>query len=214
VAGLSLVWVVPAACAAVDWWAVARGDHRVETWAKPATLAALVLVAVTLGAGDSAAGRWLLAALGLSLVGDVMLLGDSQRRFLLGLSAFLAGHLAYVVSFVLLGLDGAAWSPLAWLVLAAALVTTRRVVPSAHAASGLSLALPVVVYTVVIGVMVVLAFGTGRPLVAVGAAVFAASDSLLAVNRFVRPRRWAPVAVMVTYHLGQALIVAGALAGG
>jgi hypothetical protein len=27
----------------------------------------------------------------------------------------------------------------------------------------------------------------------------------------VRPQRWAPLVVMVTYHLGQGLIVAGAL---
>jgi uncharacterized membrane protein YhhN len=67
-------------------------------------------------------------------------------------------------------------------------------------------------YTVVIGAMVIVAFDTGEPLVAVGATIFAASDSILAVDRFVEPRPWAPVAVMVTYHLGQALIVAGLLA--
>jgi uncharacterized membrane protein YhhN len=64
----------------------------------------------------------------------------------------------------------------------------------------------------VIGAMVIVAFDTGHPLIAVGATVFAASDSILAVDRFVSPRPWAPVAVMVTYHLGQALIVAGLLA--
>ena len=60
--------------------------------------------------------------------------------------------------------------------------------------------------------MVIVAFDTGEPLIAVGATVFAASDSILAVDRFVRPFPWAPVAVMVTYHVGQALIVAGVLA--
>ena len=61
--------------------------------------------------------------------------------------------------------------------------------------------------------MVIVAFDTGEPLIAVGATVFAASDSVLAVDRFVRPwKPWAPVVVMVTYHVGQALIVAGVLA--
>jgi uncharacterized membrane protein YhhN len=69
----------------------------------------------------------------------------------------------------------------------------------------------VAVYTVVIGAMVIVAFDTGEPLVAAGASVFAASDSILAVDRFVEPRRWAPVAVIVTYHVGQALLVAGVL---
>jgi len=34
---------------------------------------------------------------------------------------------------------------------------------------------------------------------------------LEAVDRFVEPRPWAPVAVMITYHVGQALIVAGVI---
>ncbi len=51
---------------------------------------------------------------------------------------------------------------------------------------GRALALPVAVYTVVIGAMVIMAFDTGHPLIAVGATVFAASDSILAVDRFVQ----------------------------
>jgi hypothetical protein len=31
-----------------------------------------------------------------------------------------------------------------------------------------------------------------------------ASDALIAETRFVGPRKWAPVVIMVTYHLGQA----------
>ena len=42
---------------------------------------------------------------------------------------------------------------------------------------------------------------------AVGAISFAGSDSLIAWDRFVRPLRWAPVTIMVTYHVGQALLV-------
>ena len=42
--------------------------------------------------------------------------------------------------------------------------------------------------------------------------VFVASDSILSVNRFVRPLPQARLAIMVTYHVGQALIVAGVLA--
>jgi len=41
---------------------------------------------------------------------------------------------------------------------------------------------------------------------------FVASDTILAMDRFVRPRSWARPAIMVTYHLGQALIVWGVLA--
>jgi len=204
--------VLPAVLALVDWYAVGRGDRRTEGWAKPATLVALIVVALVLGAAVTSAGHWLLVALVLGLLGDVLLLGDSEARFRLGLAAFLLGHLALVVAFTRLGLHPAGWAWLAWVVLSTCLLATRRVVPATFLRGGQALALPVALYTVVIGAMVIVAFETGEPLVAAGAAVFAASDSILAVDRFVEPRPWAPVAVMVTYHLGQALLVAGVLA--
>jgi uncharacterized membrane protein YhhN len=56
----------------------------------------------------------------------------------------------------------------------------------------------------VISAMVSAALATGVVLAAVGAALFFASDTLIAWERFVRPRTWAPLAIIVTYHLGQA----------
>jgi uncharacterized membrane protein YhhN len=207
-----VIWVFPAVLAVVDWYAVARGDRRTETWAKPGTLVALIVTALVLGATDTTAGGWLLVALALGLAGDVFLLGDSDVRFRLGLGAFLVGHLAYVMCFVQLGLDPASWAWVAWVVLLVCLLVTRQVAPATYVRGGAALAVPVALYTVVIGAMVILAFDTGEALIAVGAGVFAASDSILAVDRFVRPRPWAHVVVMVTYHVGQALIVAGVLA--
>jgi uncharacterized membrane protein YhhN len=209
---VQLIWILPAALAVVDWYAVARADRRTEAWAKPATLGALIVTAVVLGATGSAPGTWLLAALAFGLAGDVFLLGDSDARFRWGLAAFLVGHLAFLVAFTRLGLDPAGWAWVAWVVLMVCLLATRQVAPAALARGGAALAVPVALYTVVIGAMVIVAFDTGEPLIALGATVFAASDSVLAVNRFVRPLAWAPVAVMVTYHVGQALIVAGVLA--
>jgi uncharacterized membrane protein YhhN len=209
---VELVWSLPAVLALVDWYAVARGDRRTETWAKPAVLAALIVTALVLGATETTPGLWLLLALALGLVGDVFLLGDSDTRFRLGLAAFLVGHLGYVVCFATLGLDPAEWAWVAWVVLLVCLLVTRQVAPATYMRGGAALAVPVALYTVVIGAMLILAFDTGEPLIAVGATVFAASDSILAVDRFVQPRPWAHVVVMVTYHVGQALIVAGVLA--
>src|SRR5207237_10020609 len=45
-----------------------------------------------------------------------------------------------------------------------------------------------------------------------GAVLFLVSDMLIAWNRFVHPRPWAPLAIIVTYHLGQ-LGLATALRG-
>ena len=101
---VELIWILPAGCALVDWYAVARGDRRTEVWAKPLVLIALIVVALALGATDDTAGRWLLAALVLGLVGDIALLSESMLRFQVGLGAFLVGHLAYLACFATLGL--------------------------------------------------------------------------------------------------------------
>jgi uncharacterized membrane protein YhhN len=209
---VELIWALPAVVALVDWYAVARGDRRTETWAKPATLVAVIMTALLLGAADSDAGRWLLVALVLGLAGDVFLLGESDTRFRLGLAAFLVGHVAYVACFVTLGVATPTWAWLAWVVLLVCLLVTRQVAPATYVRDGWALAGPVALYTVVIGAMVILAFDTGERWIAAGATVFALSDSILAVDRFVRPRPWARIAVIVTYHVGQALIVVGVLA--
>jgi uncharacterized membrane protein YhhN len=214
VTGSSLVWLLPAVLALVEWYAVWRRDRRTQLWAKPAVLVALIVTAVVLGAGEDAAGVWLLVALAFGLAGDVFLLGTTDTRFRLGLAAFLVGHLAYVASFIELGLDPQGWNYLSFLVLGGCLLATRQVAASTYLRGGLALAAPVAVYTVVIGAMVIYAFTTGVALIAVGATVFAISDSALARDRFVRPWDGAQLLVMVTYHVGQALIVAGVLSSG
>ena len=100
------------------------------------------------------------------------------------------------------------------LVVVMAAVVGRRVVPAARAEAGQALAGAVAAYMTIIGAMVLTAWATGRLLVALGATAFMVSDAILALNRFVRPRRFGPLAVMVTYHVAQALIVIGVLAGG
>lgn len=207
-----MIWVLPACFALVDWYAVARGDRRTEIWAKPLVLASLFVAAVVLGATETAAGTWLLAALVFGLLGDVALLSDSLPRFRAGVLAFLVGHLAYLVCFAALGLTVPAWSWAGLAVLAVALWATRDVVPATHRLGGRALSVPVAVYSVVIGAMLLFAWFTGVPLVALGATVFVVSDATLSINRFVRPIPHAHLILMVTYHVGQALIVAGVLA--
>lgn len=201
-----------AVAAPLDWWSVAVRGRRREWVLKPLVLALLIVAAWSLGAPETTAGRWLLVALGLSLAGDVALLSDSDPRFIVGLASFLAAHLAFVVAFAHLGIPraGLGFVGLA-LVVALVAVVGRRVVPAARAEGGLVLAGAVAAYMGVIGVMVVTAWATGHLLVALGATVFMVSDAVLALDRFVRARRFGPVTVMVTYHLGQVLIVLGVL---
>lgn len=209
-----LIWIVPAVFAVIDWYAVWRDDKRIERWAKPATLTALLLTAVVLDAGGSTPGRWLLVALFFGLLGDIALLGDSISRFKAGVAAFLVGHLAYLLCFATLGLPRPGWSWLALLILLASVVVTRDVIPATQRLGGAPLSVPVAVYTAAIGAMLICAWFTGEPLIALGATIFVASDATLSVDRFVRPLPAAHLVVMVTYHVGQALMVAGVLATG
>lgn len=207
-----LAWAAVVVAAPLDWWAVGVRGRRREWAFKPLVLVALLVAAWSMGAPDSAAGRWLLAALVLSLLGDLALLSESEPRFVVGLAGFLFAHLAYVVAFAHAGMPRGRLA-LAGLALVCLLAATvgRRVVPAAAREGGPGLAAVCAAYMAVIGVMVVAAWGTGRALVALGASVFMVSDSLLALNRFVRPLRFGNVAVMVTYHVGQVLIVLGLL---
>ena len=201
-----------AVAAPLDWWSVAVRGRRREWVLKPLVLALLIVTAWLLGASESTAGWWLLAALSLSLIGDVALLSDSEPRFLVGLGSFLVAHLAFVVAFAHVGMPRADLGLVGLaLVVVMAGVVGRRVVPAARVEGGPALAGAVAAYMTVIGAMVATAWATGHTLVALGATVFMVSDAVLALDRFVRPRRFGSLAVMVTYHLGQVLIVLGVL---
>ncbi len=60
---------------------------------------------------------------------------------------------------------------------------------------------PVLAYLVAIAAMATAAIGGANGWGIGGAALFLASDSLIAETRFVGPRRGVPIAIMVTYHL-------------
>jgi uncharacterized membrane protein YhhN len=199
-------WVLLAIAAVLavgDWAAVARRDKRLEYACKPAALLALVLVALALDPENEARRAWFVAALVLSLAGDVFLMLP-RDLFVAGLVSFLLGHVAYIVG---LRVDGGSLGALAVagaVVAVVAAAVGSRVVAAVRRGPQRALTAPVVTYMVVISAMVACALATGNVLAATGGALFFASDALIAWNRFVRPLVWAPVAIMVTYHLGQA----------
>lgn len=203
-------WVlvaVAAAFAAADWWATWNDRASVRHLTKPATLVALIGVAVTLHPGQGHVRAWMVAGLVLSLAGDVFLMLD-EKWFVAGLGSFLLGHIAYVVG-LQLAPTSLGWSLLGLGVVAVAIATVgRRVVRGVAAGDHRDLVGPVIAYLVVISAMVVSAFGTGAPWAIAGAMLFYASDATLAWNRFLDQRRFGPLSVMVTYHLGQAGLVA------
>ena len=189
-----------------DWVARLRKFSRLEYVCKPATLAALIAVAVTLSpaAGLDSRRWWFVAALVFSLLGDVLLMIPADL-FVAGLAAFLVGHLCYLAGFWTRPPDVLA------LVVAAVVVVTLMAPLAATILRALrgrrALRGAVTLYMVVISAMLITALATGNAWAGVGAALFVSSDAMIAWNRFVRPFRAAELGIMVTYHLGQAGLV-------
>lgn len=209
---IGLAALLTAAIMATNLWAVVRDRRDVERVTKPAAMIALLAVAALAGASDTASGPWLLAALVFGLIGDVMLLGASSKRFVAGLTAFLVGHLFFVASFVTAGMERPGWGWFGLAVLSASLAVGRGILPGARAAGGAPLTIAVAAYMLVIGAMAVSGWATGLLLVGLGVSLFVVSDTVLALGRFVEPRSWTRPVTMLTYHGAQALIVAGLLA--
>jgi uncharacterized membrane protein YhhN len=206
--GLTIALLVLAApVALVNWVGVARDDRRLVWAGKPATLVLLVLAALAIDADDPTVRLWFVLGLVLSLAGDVFLMLPEETElplppFLLGLGAFLLGHIAYVVGMAS-DLDSWAFVTIGLLVVAAAGgVVAPRIVGGVKA-NAPDLVVPVIAYMAVISTMVIFSFGRGAALGIVGALLFYCSDAILAWNRFVTPSRVLQVAVMVTYHLAQ-----------
>lgn len=196
--------------ALVDWWAVASERRRVELVAKPATMLLLVAVAATLGdvAGD--VRIWLVVGAALGVVGDTALLDDGEPAFLVGLTAFAFGHLAYAVAAAHVAFDPV-WA-VAGAVTVGGLLAFRfatRTVPGARRHGGAVLAGAVVAYAAIISAMVVTAWASRIALAALGATLFAISDWVLGHERFVGPVPGHRLSVMIPYHVGQALLIIG-----
>lgn len=205
----TLAWglLAVAGCFAVtDWWATWTDRVSVRYVAKPATLVALIGVALALHPFDGRIRVAMVVGLVLSLGGDAFLL-LSEKWFVAGLASFLLGHIAYVVG-LQLAPTSLPWTLVGVAVVAVAIATVgRRVVTGVAGGEHRSMTGPVIAYLVVISAMVVSAFGTRGGWAIVGAMLFYGSDATLAWNRFLEQRRFGPLGVMTTYHLGQAGLV-------
>jgi len=228
-------------CAVIDWIAVGAGRRRLERIAKPLTMLGLLAVALSAHSAPArswlvlalllgllgdialvAEQRPALAPAGVQVVTRASARGTASGRtraglsadprpFLIGLSAFLAGHLAYVVALTRFGIDQLSAVFGLLLVLIALLSFGYRVLAGAHEIGGGTLTAGLVLYVVALGSVVVLGVGTGQLWIATGSVLFAASDLMLGYDRFVLARSWSALAVIVTYHLAQGLLVIGLL---
>jgi uncharacterized membrane protein YhhN len=201
-----LLLALTLAAAAGNWLAVQRGNATLEYLCKPLTMVLLIGVALAVDADQSAVRAWFVAALVLSLAGDVFLMLPKDL-FVFGLAAFLLGHLAYIVGMHVDGVDGPRFLVGIVLVMALLAVIGTMILRGVRAGPDPKMAGPVVAYMFVISAMVASAIGVGHLTGIAGAGLFYVSDALIAWNRFLRETRHARVAIMVTYHLAQVALV-------
>ena len=156
-----------------------------------------------------------LVALFLSWMGDVLL--QMKGMFIAGLLSFLLAHVVYIVYFLKIqpqkkGLIQ--WQPLIGVpVLVYILMFFYLLYPFLDA-----LKIPVTVYGITIGIMLLMAINTKRKvndnastLFFNGALQFVISDSLLAVNLFAHHSMILSLCVMLTYASAQWLLVKGSM---
>jgi len=204
-----VAWVLlalAAAFAVTDWLGVVHAQRSLRWIGKPATILLLMGVALALRPVSETQRNLFVAALFLSLFGDVYLLLTGEKWFRAGLAAFLAAHLAYGAGFLEAGVKLSLLAISVPAVAVVSIVAGSRVIGSLRRSGG-SAVVPVVVYLAAISTMVALAGAGGRPLALAGALLFYLSDGLIAWGRFVRPLPWAPLPIIVSYHLAQAALV-------
>jgi alkenylglycerophosphocholine hydrolase len=198
--------------AAVYLYSLINGDAQLGLLAKGLPVIALLFWLRLAPAGLYR--RWIGIGLLFSLAGD-LLLAWPDDLFVFGLGAFLLAHLAYLRAYLSDSRRPALPSLLLALVVGGAMFAVL-----ARAGLG-QLLIPVACYVTAICLMLWRALARlGAPglhprstwLAAAGALLFAFSDSLIGISRFVVAFDAAPYAIILTYWLGQWGITASAFA--
>ena len=206
----SVCLAMAAVMALLNWVAVARDRAVLEYLSKPTATMAFLLTAATLDVAHDATWAWRMAALAFCVLGDVFLMLP-RDAFVPGLASFAVAQVLFAVSFAA-GETSAARLVVGILIVApVALLLAKRFVGGIRRAGQAELVAPVVAYVIVISAMAVGAIAGGSVVAIAGAVVFMGSDSLIAESRFVRPRTWHPVGIMVSYHLALLGLVLGLL---
>ncbi|WP_339712534.1 lysoplasmalogenase [uncultured Kriegella sp.] len=185
---------------------------------KPMILIALIAYFIGNGKHLTKSTYYLtLSALFFSLLGDIFLIFDhgSNLYFISGLVSFLFAHILYTIVF--LQQSSRKKSLGSWLITLLFLGYGATLFVLLQGSLD-QLKLPVIIYILAILVMAVSAYGRREKvnaisfnLVFLGALFFMASDTLLAIDKFMFDVPWSSFAVMGTYATAQFLIVKGLL---
>lgn len=163
------------------------------------------------GANRSPLKKFVVLALVFSWVGDTVLMFQNINGmyFIIGLVAFLLAHVMYIVGFTKLKNSTTKVERLAIIVFFLAYSATLVI----FLWPGLgNMKAPVMLYALVLtimGVLGVIKSTTNHPYITFGVLFFVASDSILALNKFLIDVPFNGVLIMGTYIAAQWLIVAG-----
>ena len=212
---LTIVLTALAAISAVvDIGAQSLGPRTIVYIFKPLTMVFIIGIALIRDSEPKGYRRLIVAALCCSLAGDVFLMLPSDR-FVSGLLSFLLAHLFYIAAFRTRPSQLAS----AWFGLACAAYGSLMLWFLSPYLGDMKL--PVSIYLVVILVMVWQALNrwvttrrAGAGVAALGAVLFASSDSMIAVDRFYGQVRLADVLILATYFAAQCLIALSIRTGG
>lgn len=202
------------AAAAVHITAIRLDRSLVSGLAKAAASTTFVALALINGANGSSYGRFILAALILCWVGDMLLLSRKSSFLLAGIAAFLLAHLAFAAAFIRETVNQN------WLLGAivctavAGVLLIRWLWPRLE--SFYRFAVPA--YVAAIMTMTSLAVGVSAAAmpatVAIGAIMFAVSDVSVARDRFIESSFVNKVWGLPLYYFAQLLLAASVIAIG
>ncbi len=141
-------------------------------------------------------------------LGDILLELDRSAYFVFGLAAFLIAHIFYITVFIRKPVLKKPRSIIVFVIIAYGLVLGSILIPHLG-----SMMIPVVAYLIVILAMgISAALGSNNHLLIIaGACLFIASDSIIAVNKFLMPVPFSSLWIMTIYYSAQCCIISGAL---
>jgi len=210
-----VVWLRVGLVCSIVAYTLLRGQSTVgvAVLACSKVLPILMMLFLSLLLGNTGAYAVCVAAgLGLSAIGDFCLelegaSSSSPHLFEAGLFAFLLGHCAFIAAFLRNPIQ-----PHGPMSVCIPPVYAAAVFYALQPSLPRTLILPVLAYSIAIAAMMTIAFSRAPDgyaalwswrCAALGAALFAASDTMLAYSRFVRPVPYAKVCVLSSYYLAQ-----------
>ncbi len=157
-----------------------------------------------------ALNNFFVTGLGFSFLGDVLLLGNGEIYFILGLLFFLIAHLSYILMVIIYFQK----TTFKQVIIASLPYTLIFILLLTILYDGLgAMRIPVIVYAITISVFGIVSLilyiqnkSKASLLLVIGVLIFITSDSVLALNMFYKKQSFYPLLIMITYVIAQYLI--------